>query len=94
MRTLLKESAAEFEFVLLDSPPLLHAADARILASIVDATILVIKGGDTSRQVVQYAQSQARSAGANLMGVVVNNLRSNGDSYYAYCHYGATTRVE
>ena len=36
------------------------------------------------------AQSQARTAGANLMGVVLNNLNihSNGDSYYAYSHAG------
>jgi len=41
--------------------------------------------------VVQYAESQARAAGANLMGVVLNNLNfhSNGDSYYAYGYYSA-----
>jgi capsular exopolysaccharide synthesis family protein len=90
MRALLQEAAKEYDFVILDSPPLLNVADTRILASVVDATILVVKGGDTPRQVVQYAQSQARAAGANLMGVVLNNLkiRSNGDSYYAYSHGG------
>jgi succinoglycan biosynthesis transport protein ExoP len=90
MRTLLQEAAKEYEFVILDSPPLLNVADTRILASVVDATILVVKGGDTPRQVVQYAQSQARAAGANLMGVVLNNLNihSIGDSYYAYSHAG------
>jgi capsular exopolysaccharide synthesis family protein len=90
MRTLLQEAAKEYDFVILDSPPLLNAADTRILASIVDATILIVKGGDTPRQVVQYAQSQARTAGANLMGVVLNNLNihSNGESYYAYSHAG------
>src|ERR1700704_6063516 len=91
MRALLREAATEYSFVILDSPPLLNAADARILASAVDATILVVKGGDTPRQVVQYAESQARAAGANLMGVVLNNLNfhSNGDSYYAYGYYSA-----
>jgi len=90
MRALLQEAAKEYDFVILDSPPLLNVADTRILASVVDATILVVKGGDTPRQVVQYAQSQARAAGANLMGVVLNNLNihSNGDSYYAYSHAG------
>jgi len=89
MRALLQEARKEYDFIILDSPPLLNVADARILASVADATILVIKGGDTPRQVVQYAESQARAAGANLMGVVVNNLRSNGDSYYAYNYYSA-----
>ena len=94
MRALIKDSATEFEFVIIDSPPLLNVADARILASVVDATILVIKGGDTPRQVVQYAASQVRGAGANLIGVVVNNLHSNGDSYYNYSYYSAARQSE
>src|SRR5882762_4677020 len=91
MRALLQEATTEYTFVILDSPPLLNVTDARILASAVDTTILVVKGGDTPRQVVQYAESQARAAGANLMGVVLNNLNfhSNGDSYYAYGYYSA-----
>ena len=91
MRALLQEARKEYDFVILDSPPLLNVADARILASLADATILVCKGGDTPRQVVQYAGSQARAAGANLMGVVVNNSRSDGDTYYTYNYYSAAS---
>ncbi len=85
MRAMLHESMATYRFVILDSPPLLNRADSRILGSMVGATILVVKGGDTPRQVVQYAESQARSVGANLIGVVLNNLNSslNDYSYYA-----------
>jgi capsular exopolysaccharide synthesis family protein len=89
MRALLQEATTEYDFVILDSPPLLDVADTRILASVVDATILVVKGGETPRQVVQYAQSQARAAGANLIGVVLNHLdvHSNGNSRHAYSYY-------
>jgi len=45
MRALLQEAATEYTFVILDSPPLLNVADARILASAVDTTILVVKAG-------------------------------------------------
>jgi polysaccharide biosynthesis transport protein len=85
MRALIQESMATYRFVILDSPPLLNRADSRILGSMVGATILVVKGGDTPRQVVQYAESQARSVGVNLIGVVLNNLDSqlNDYSYYA-----------
>ncbi len=85
MRALIRESMTTYRFVILDSPPLLNRADSRILGSMVGATILVVKGGDTPRQVVQYAQSQARSVGTNLIGVVLNNLDSslNDYSYYA-----------
>lgn len=74
MRTLMDEAAAAYQFVILDSPPLLNVADSRILASLADSTVLVVKCGDTPRQVVQYAESQARAAGANLLGVVLNYL--------------------
>jgi capsular exopolysaccharide synthesis family protein len=85
MRAMIQESMATYRFVILDSPPLLNRADSRILGSIAGATILVVKGGDTPRQVVQYAESQVRSVGANLIGVVLNNLGSslNDYSYYA-----------
>jgi succinoglycan biosynthesis transport protein ExoP len=85
MQAMIQESMATYRFVILDSPPLLNRADSRILGSMVGATILVVKGGDTPRQVVQYAESQARSVGTNLIGVVLNNLDSslNDYSYYA-----------
>jgi succinoglycan biosynthesis transport protein ExoP len=96
MRALVREATGEYGFVILDSPPLLNVADTRILVSVVDATILVVKGGDTPRQVVQYAESQACAAGANLIGVVLNNLNihSNCDLHHVYCHSDYTALPE
>ena len=84
MRALIQESMATYRFVILDSPPLLNRADSRIMGSMVGATILVVKGGETPRQVVQYAESQARSVGTNLIGVVLNNLDSSLNDYAYY----------
>lgn len=85
MRAMIRESMVTYRYVILDSPPLLSRADSRILGSMVGAAILVVKGGQTPRQVVQYAESQARSVGANVIGVVLNNLTAslNDYSYYA-----------
>jgi polysaccharide biosynthesis transport protein len=74
MRALLKQAAEVYNFVVVDSPPLLNVADSRILANMVDSTLLVVKCGETPRQVVQFAEAQARDAGANLLGVVLNYL--------------------
>lgn len=84
MRLLLKEAMAAYRFVIIDSPPLLHRADSRILGSMVGATILVVKGGRTPRQIVQYAESQVRSVGTNLIGVVLNNLGASLNDYTYY----------
>jgi len=84
MRTLMREASLEFNFVIFDSPPLLDVADGRILASMVDATVLVVKGARTHRHLVQYAKTQVQSAGTNLLGIVLNNLDVRLDDYPPY----------
>jgi Mrp family chromosome partitioning ATPase len=81
MRTLIKEASEIYSFVVVDSPPLLNVADSRILASLVDSTVLVVKCGDTPRQAVQFAESQARAAGADILGVVLNNIDARAADY-------------
>lgn len=92
MQALLRESITTYRFVILDSPPLLKAADSRILGSMVEGTILVVKGGETPRQVVQFAEEQARSVGTNLIGVVLNHLdvSLNRYAYHPYSRLEST----
>jgi len=88
MRAVIEEARGEYRFVIVDSPPLLNVSDARILATLVDGVILVVKGGVTPRELAQRAQSYAEDVGANLIGVVLNNLDiRSGDDYYRYYRY-------
>jgi capsular exopolysaccharide synthesis family protein len=89
MRMLLDQAREQYEFVLVDSPPLLNVSDARILARLTEGMILVVKGGETPRELAQRAQGCARDVGANLIGVVLNNLdvRAGDDYYYRYYRY-------
>ena len=73
--------------MVVDSPPLLNVTDSRILASFVDAVILVVKSGVTPRGLVQRAESQLLDMGANVAGVVLNNFDFIDDSYYRYHRY-------
>lgn len=84
MRTLLHETVANYRFVVIDSPPILNLADSRILSTLVDSVILVVKGGFTSRESVQRSILQLRQVGSNLIGVVLNNIHTNPTDYYAY----------
>lgn len=90
MRSLVHEALAEYHFVLLDSPPLLNVADARILSTIAEGSILVAKGGTTPRELVQRAQLYLADVGARLIGVVLNqvNPRRDGYDYARYAGYG------
>lgn len=71
MKSILDAAQSVYDFVILDSPAfLINAADARILASLVDAVILVVRSGATSRDHVRAVVRQT----PNVMGVVLNDL--------------------
>jgi len=89
MQTLIREGMSEYQFVLVDAPPLLNIADGRILATIVEGAILVVKGGFTPRELVQRAQFHIRDVGAHLIGVVLNDVDVRHSGYYSgYYKYG------
>ncbi|HKW87939.1 MAG TPA: polysaccharide biosynthesis tyrosine autokinase [Candidatus Acidoferrales bacterium] len=81
LRNLMHEATASYDFVIVDSPPLLRVSDGRILSTLVESTILVIRGNTTPRALVRRAQLQISSAGAHLMGVVLNDGEDRGEGY-------------
>lgn len=87
MGRFLAEAAQEYKYVLLDSPPVLHVSDARILAAQVEAVMLVVHGGVTPRETVRHALDHLRQINSNIIGVVLNNVDFNiagYDYYYSY----------
>ena len=70
------EVKENFDAILFDAPPVLPVADAAILASRVDSTILVYQVGKIGRAVLRRAKVQLDNVGANVMGVVLNDLTS------------------
>jgi len=80
----LKQSA---DVIIMDSPPALAVADASILASRVDATLLVVDSGRTRAGSLQRAKEALGRAKTNLLGVVLNKLAQRGRDYYYYRYY-------
>jgi succinoglycan biosynthesis transport protein ExoP len=95
MQRLILEAMADYQFVLIDAPPLLNVTDGRILATLVEGAILVVRGGFTPQELAQQAQLHVRDVGAHLIGVVLNDVdvRHHGyyQSYYGYGSYGEST---
>jgi polysaccharide biosynthesis transport protein len=83
MRTLLRDAAAEYKYVVLDSPPLLNLADSRVLATLVDGVILVVGGGSTPRELVHRAYISAVDAGSRVLGATINFADTKADYYYS-----------
>lgn len=87
MRDLLEELQKRFDYVLLDSPPVLHVSDAQILATHVDAVILVAHGGKTPREFTNHARMNLLRVNANVIGVVLNNVDFSSAGYDYYYRY-------
>jgi capsular exopolysaccharide synthesis family protein len=80
----------QFEYVLVDSPPVLSVADSRILSTLTDAVVLVVRAYETSYEVVRRARALLYGAGARILGVALNSVdfRRDGYGYDYYRRYG------
>ena len=94
MRDLIADWKSEYDFVLFDSPPVLPVADARILAGMCDATLLVARHGFTSRQAVQRSHQLIRQQLPDyaLIGAVLNGVSLESADYYEYYGYKDLSR--
>ncbi len=77
-----------YDIVIIDSAPVIPVSDPMLIASEVDAVILVLLAGKTPRNVAIRARDILLDADANLLGVVVNNLSEVLPYYYDYKYYG------
>src|SRR5439155_1059471 len=83
MRQALAELRGQYDFVIVDTPPVLPVTDAVVLATMADAVVLVVKGHATPRELVRHARDRLALAGARLLGVGVNNVDPAwGDLYF------------
>ena len=88
MQEVLHQAKAQFDVVLLDSPPLLAVTDAAVLATMVDGVILVIRTERTKRDAVRRALGHIRSVRGRLLGAVLNDVDLRSGAYYgSYGHY-------
>jgi len=71
----------------VDGPPLLPVADSLLLAPHVDGVVLIYEAGRTSRAAVLRAKALLDSVGAKLLGVVLNHVRPEMQTYPYYYYY-------
>jgi capsular exopolysaccharide synthesis family protein len=83
MQELMNEWRQQYDHIIIDTPPLLPFADARILASRADAVILVVRAAMSRTKAVLRARDLLHRSGANLAGFVLNAVRER-ESYYEY----------
>lgn len=84
MMTFLDECLQKFDFVILDSAPLLPVADSYALAVRADAVILIVRAGLSRKKAILRTLRVLSRLKANLSGVVVNDVNMRIEHYYTY----------
>ncbi|NQU73891.1 MAG: polysaccharide biosynthesis tyrosine autokinase [Candidatus Omnitrophica bacterium] len=88
MEEFIKEARTRFDRVVIDGPPLIGVSDALILSKLVDGTLLVIRFGTASRDVIARAKQCLQEVGTNIIGVTLNDVDIEKEAYYSrYYHY-------
>ncbi len=82
MSFLVTHLMGKYDIVLIDTPPILPASDAVLMAPQMDGVLLIIKAGFLSRGMVKKAVDQLSLSKANLIGVVLNSLNIKKQGYY------------
>jgi capsular exopolysaccharide synthesis family protein len=82
---LLKE---DYDFVFVDSPPVLAVVDASVVSARVDGVVLVIRANKTTKKALWQSVETLKKAKAHILGVVFNEVRISRDGYYSPDYHG------
>ena len=89
-----------YEYVIMDSPPLLPVTDAAIVSTISDGVLLVVHAGKTRKTELMGSRAAVESIGSKILGVVLNKIPlQRGSSHYGYRYgyssgYGKTSSAQ
>jgi capsular exopolysaccharide synthesis family protein len=90
----LRQLEERFDFILLDSPPILAVTDAVILSRLSDGVLLIAQAGKTAAEDARRAASQLRDVEAPILGVILNDMDLSDKKYgYYYYQYGYGDRL-
>jgi polysaccharide biosynthesis transport protein len=90
MKKLLDILADQYDFLILDSPPILSVTDAAVLSTQVDGTLLVVRAYKARRNSIRQARELLQEVNANVLGSVLNAIPPKSEGYRFYYYYQDT----
>lgn len=81
---LIKHCREKFDYVLVDTPPLMNVADSMNIATHCDGTVLVVRSGVTSRRLVENSIQMLHKTSTPLLGTVLNRVDTSRKTYQYY----------
>ena len=91
MKELIDQMQEQFDFVLLDSPPIQSVTDSLALSQFVSGTVLVVRAGKTTYESLDAGLKKLRAINSRILGFVLNGVmeQASGRHYYGYSSYYA-----
>jgi tyrosine-protein kinase Etk/Wzc len=89
MEAFLEKLKSLYDYIIIDSPPVIAVTDSEIISSLVDGTILVVSANNTELELMEKAIKLLDHEHSTIIGVILNNFnyRSGYGSYYKYYYY-------
>ncbi|WP_373893854.1 CpsD/CapB family tyrosine-protein kinase [Virgibacillus sp. CBA3643] len=84
MEKLIDEAKQSYDIIIFDTPPVLAVADAQILSSLCDGSILVVRSNQTEYDPATKAIEALKSVNAKILGTILNDRTKQDSNYYYY----------
>lgn len=81
-KKLIEEQRSNYDYIIIDAPPLYSVIDAAIIARCTDGVILVVESGAISYKILQKVKCQLEKSRCRILGVVLNKMKTKDISYY------------
>ncbi len=82
MKELLARLSLDYDYILVDSPPVNAVADARVIASLLDGVLYLVRQGKTEKDAVARGVNQLKLTDAKLLGFILNGIIPENKKYY------------
>jgi polysaccharide biosynthesis transport protein len=87
MAALLERLAGQYDYLVIDSPPVIAVTDAAVLSKLVDGVLFVLDHGRVTREEASAAFEQLKNVQARIIGLVLNNVPFSNSYYNGYLSY-------
>lgn len=91
MRSVLKVLSGEFDFIVVDLPPVNVVSDALVLSPLMDGYVVVVKENYTDRKELRTCIRQLNMANAKILGILMTGVKENKKRYGKYQKYYQTS---
>lgn len=87
MKNFIHSLKETYDYIILDTPPVILVTDALIVSQYADGCLLVVSAGETHKDAVMKSKRLIENVNGNIMGIVLNKLDIENNRYYGYYNY-------